>query len=389
MDRRSLLKSIAAGLTLPVGLTPMQTLMAANGVANGRRLVLVELTGANDGLNTLVPVNNDYYHRLRPSIGLQKNNVIPIGNQMAFHSALKPLMRLWDKGELAWVQGLGYPQPNRSHFASIALWESGGDGVRAGRSGWLTHDIEHRLGRVVNDAHGISLKGDLSLFNSQSGRWMSLQSTSQIDPNDVALPEAETQYNTTLDLVTAKMQELHHTLGSLSVKLRKVPPVKALPGGTLGNQLAQVLQLIQAGVDTPVYRVQLGGFDTHDYQLGRHARLLKRLSGAINGFARALQSDGEWNNTLVMTYSEFGRRAAENFSGGTDHGTAAPHLLTGGRIRGGLYGTAPDLSVLIDGDPDFTMDYRCVYERVLRDWFDITDNRFAEFSTPDLHELMS
>jgi len=185
------------------------------------------------------------------------------------------------------------------------------------------------------------------------------------------------------------MQELHHTLGSLSIKLRKAPAVKELPGGTLGNQLAQVLQLIQAGVDTPVYRVQLGGFDTHDYQLGRHTRLLKQLSGAINGFTRALQSDGEWDNTLVMTYSEFGRRAAENFSGGTDHGTAAPHLLTGGRIRGGLYGTAPDLSVLIDGDPDFTLDYRCLYERVLRDWFEIKKNRFAEFSTPDLQEIMS
>ncbi len=389
MNRRSLLKSIAAGVTLPMGLTPLQTLMAANGVASGRRLVLVELTGANDGLNTLVPFNNDYYHRLRPSIGLNKNDVLSIDDQMAFHSGLKPLMRLWDKGELAWVQGLGYPQPNRSHFASIALWESGGDGIRAGSNGWLTHDIEHQLGRVVNDAHGISLKGDLSLFSSLSGRWMSLESTSQIDSSSAALPEGGKQFNKTLDLVAGKMQELHHTLDSLSNKLRKVPTIKTLPGGEFGVQLAQVLQLIQAGVDTPVYRVQLGGFDTHDYQLGRHARLLKRLSGAINGFARALQSDGEWGNTLVMTYSEFGRRAAENLSAGTDHGTAAPHLLAGGRVRGGLYGVAPDLSKLIDGDLVHSMDYRSLYERVLKDWFDIEENRYAEYSTAELQELLS
>jgi len=389
MNRRSLLKSIAAGVTLPMGLTPLQTLMAANGVASGRRLVLVELTGANDGLNTLVPFNNDYYHRLRPSIGLNKNDVLAIDDQMAFHSGLKPLMRLWDKGELAWVQGLGYPQPNRSHFASIALWESGGDGIRAGSNGWLTHDIEHQLGRVVNDAHGISLKGDLSLFSSVSGRWMSLESTSQIDSSSAALPEGGKQFNKTLDLVAGKMQELHHTLDSLSNKLRKVPTIKTLPGGEFGVQLAQVLQLIQAGVDTPVYRVQLGGFDTHDYQLGRHARLLKRLSGAINGFARALQSDGEWGNTLVMTYSEFGRRAAENLSAGTDHGTAAPHLLAGGRVRGGLYGEAPDLSKLIDGDLVHSMDYRSLYERVLKDWFDIEENRYAEYSTAELQELLS
>jgi len=389
MNRRSLLKSIAAGVTLPMGLTPLQTLMAANGVASGRRLVLVELTGANAGLNTLVPFNNDYYHRLRPSIGLNKNDVLSIDDQMAFHSGLKPLMRLWDKGELAWVQGLGYPQPNRSHFASIALWESGGDGIRAGSNGWLTHDIEHQLGRVVNDAHGISLKGDLSLFSSLSGRWMSLESTSQIDSSSAALPEGGKQFNKTLDLVAGKMQELHHTLDSLSNKLRKVPTIKTLPGGEFGVQLAQVLQLIQAGVDTPVYRVQLGGFDTHDYQLGRHARLLKRLSGAINGFARALQSDGEWGNTLVMTYSEFGRRAAENLSAGTDHGTAAPHLLAGGRVRGGLYGVAPDLSKLIDGDLVHSMDYRSLYERVLKDWFDIEENRYAEYSTAELQELLS
>lgn len=389
MNRRSLLKSIAAGLTLPMCLTPLQKLMAAQGIANGRRLVLVELSGANDGLNTLVPINNDHYHRLRPSIGLNKNDVISIDDQIAFHAALKPLMRLWNKGEMAWVQGLGYPQPNRSHFASIALWETGGDGNRAGRNGWVTHDIEHRLGRTVGDAHGVSLKGDLNLFASQSGRWMSLQSTSQIESGNMALPESGKRYNETLDRVSEKMQELHFTLASLSAKIRKAPALKQLPGGGLGVQFAQVLQLIHAGIDTPVYRVQLNGFDTHDSQLRRHAKLLRQLSDAINGFSRVLQSDGEWDNTLIMTYSEFGRRAAENLSGGTDHGTAAPHLITGGRIRGGLYGTAPNLSKLIDGDLAHSTDYRSLYDRVLGDWFDIEANQFAEFSTPELQELIS
>jgi len=379
---------MAASLALPASLTPLQSLMAASTVVNGRRLVLVELSGANDGLNTLVPIDNDHYHQLRPTIGLKQNEIIKIEDDAAFHASLKPLMRLWDKGELAWVHGLGYPQPNRSHFASIALWESGGDGVRAGRAGWLTHDIEHELGHVVSDAHGISLKGDLDLFSSNSGRWMSLQSTSQIESSAVALPEGDKQYNTALDKVTANMQELHHTMSNLSVKLQSVPAVKALPGGDLGHQLSQVLRLIKAGVDTPVYRVQLGGFDTHEHQLGRHAQLLKRLSGAIDGFARGLQDDGEWNNTLVMTYSEFGRRAAENVSGGTDHGTAAPHLIAGGRIRGGLYGTAPDLSNLVNGDPQHTLDYRSVYDRVLVDWFDIENNQFDVFSTPVLQQLI-
>lgn len=388
MNRRTLLKSLSAGLLLPLGLTPLQSLLAANATNNGRRLILIELAGANDGLNTLVPINNDHYHRLRPAIGLTKNEVISIGNDFAFHKSLQPLMQLWERGELAWVQGLGYPQPNRSHFKSISLWESGGDGVKDGRSGWITHDIEHNIGRAVVDAHGISLKGDLDLFNSVGGRWMSLESTSQIEATKVPLPDSNKQYNPTLDLVAGRMHELHHTMDSLAVKLDQTPNIKLIANGELGNQLTHVLRLIRSGVDTPVYRVQLDGFDTHDNQLGRHARLLNQLSKSIAGLRRALAKDGEWENTLVMTYSEFGRRAAENNAGGTDHGTAAPHLITGGAVRGGLYGQAPDLGVLIEGDPAHTMDYRGVYEQVLRGWFGIEDNRFKAFSVDELQGLL-
>lgn len=388
MNRRTLLKSLSAAMILPVGLSPLQTLLAANAVGTGRRLVLIELTGANDGLNTLVPINNDHYHRLRPAIGLTKSQVISLEDDVAMHQSMRPLMKLWQRGELAWVQGLGYPQPNRSHFKSIALWESGGDGAKEGRSGWLTHDIEHQLGRRITDAHGISLKGDLNLFNSSGGRWMSMASASQIESTSVPLPSSGKQYNATLDLVAGKMHELHHTLDSLSSKLKKAPAVKSIGAGVLGNQLSQVVRLIRSGVDTPVYRVQLGGFDTHKNQLGRHAALLKQLAKSIAGMRNALEKDDEWQNTLVMTYSEFGRRAAENNAGGTDHGTAAPHLITGGAVKGGLYGKAPDLGVLIDGDPAHTMDYRAVYEQVLRNWFGVESNQFVPYVSPNLQGLL-
>lgn len=389
MNRRTLLKALSAGMTLPLGLTPLQTLLAANATGTGKRLILIELSGANDGLNTLVPISNDHYHRLRPAIGLTKKEVISINDDLAFHQSLKPLMALWERGELAWVQGLGYPQPNRSHFKSIALWESGGDGFKDGRSGWITHDIEHQLGRAVADAHGISLKGDLNLFNSEGGRWMSLESTSQIESTSVPTPDSGKQYNATLDLVAGKMHELHHTMGRLSDKLQKTPKAKSIAPGELGNQLSQVVRLIRSGIDTPVYRVQLGGFDTHNNQLGRHARLLVQLARSITGLRNALQLDGEWQNTLVMTYSEFGRRAAENNAGGTDHGTAAPHLITGGAVRGGLYGTEPDLRELVDGDPAHTVDYRALYEQVLSHWFGIQDNRFVAYSSADLKGLLT
>lgn len=387
MNRRTLLKMMATAC-LPTALAPLQTALAAKAINSGRRLVLVELSGANDGLNTLVPIRNDHYYRLRPSIGLDKNSVIGLQADLGIHKALEPMMNSWDRGEVAWVQGLGYPQPNRSHFKSIALWESGGDGHRSGAHGWMTHDIEHKLGRNIVDAHGISLRGDLNLFRSKSGRWMSLESTQQVNAADTVLPESGKRYNTALDIVAGKMHELHHTMGSLEAKLSKTAAVKAVANNDLGNQLAHVVRLIRSGVDTPVYRVQLGGFDTHTYQLDRHARLLNQLAKAIAGLRKQLVRDNEWQNTLVMTYSEFGRRAAENSAGGTDHGSAAPHLLAGGAVNGGLYGSEPNLGKLVDGDPTFTMDYRALYDRVLADWFGVNDNAFNSHRRESLQGLL-
>lgn len=376
MQRRDWLKSAALGLCgASFGLHGQW--LAAN--TAGRRLVLVELTGANDGLNTLVPIRNDHYHKLRPSLALAQKEVIDLQDDHALHHRLKPLMLAWQRGEMAWVHGLGYPEPNRSHFKSIALWESGGDGGEEGRRGWLTHDIQHSLGRSVSDAHGISLVNDMSLFNNESGRWLSMSSPEQLNIKRVAIDSSAAGVNASIGLVTSRMQELDSTLEMLQSRLAKVAKPARLGGGALGLQLQQVHHLIRAGLDTPVYRVQLGGFDTHQGQLGRHSRLLGQLGASLAQFRQALINDGEWDNTLVMTYSEFGRRATENQSAGTDHGTAAPHLLMGGKLNGGLYGTPVDLSQLIDGDPAYTMDYRSLYQSVLSDWFDVSNNQFKAF----------
>ncbi len=354
---------------------------------SGRRLVLVELSGANDGLNTLVPMRDDHYHRLRPSLALTKDEVIELQDDFSVHNQLKPLLDTWQRGEMGWVHGLGYPSPNRSHFKSIALWESGGDGVSEGRQGWITHDIEHSLGRHVSDAHGISLINDMNLFNSESGRWLSMSSPEQLNVARQPIDTATAAVNPSIGLVTARMQELDSTLNLLQGKLANSPKAAKVGRGKLGAQLQQVLHLIQAGLDTPVYRVQLSGFDTHNGQLGRHNNLLGQLGHSLADFRQALMKAGEWDNTLVMTYSEFGRRASENQSGGTDHGTAAPHLLMGGQLHGGLYGTPTDLSDLVDGDPAHTMDYRSLYASVLSNWFGVNDNQFSAFEDERVRSL--
>lgn len=355
---------------------------------NGRRLVLVELAGANDGLNTLVPVRNDHYYRLRPNLALSSDAVTGISDDLAIHNSLQPLMALWEQGELAWLQGLGYPAPNRSHFKSIELWESGGDGQAAGRRGWITHDIEHSLGRDVADAHGISLVNSMGLFNSNGGRWLSMNTPAQLLVKRETADAATAQVNSALRLVNDRMQELDTTLTALQSRIAKVPKVTRIGRGPLGTQLQHVLQLVRAGIDTPVYRVRLGGFDTHQGQLGRHRTLLTQLGYSLADFRDALKRDNEWDNTLVLTYSEFGRRASENQSGGTDHGTAAPHMMMGGALNGGLYSSMPDLGRLVDGDPAHTMDYRSVYQSVLSDWFDVRDNQFKAHDNTALHSLI-
>jgi len=272
MDRRSWLKGAFLSLC-GSSIGAHGQWVSADVNTNGRRLVLVELTGANDGLNTLVPYRNDFYHALRPSLALAKNEIIELEQDHAMHQALKPLTKAWQRGELAWVHGMGYPAANRSHFKSIGLWESGGDGYGAGRRGWLTHDVEHALGRKVSDPHGISMVNDMSLFNSSSGRWLSMTTPKQlmVAQNDV---DASVEgVNSSLKLVTARMQELDSTLVHLQQRLTNAPKVPKIGRGQLGGQLQQVLRLIRAGIDTPVYRVQLGGFDTHQNQLGR-----KRIS---------------------------------------------------------------------------------------------------------------
>ncbi len=395
VKRRHFLQALLLGAGVPlIGLN--RHVLAGEHEIPHRRLVLVELAGANDGLNTLVPYANDHYHRLRPDIGLSRKDLITLNDSLGLHQQLKPLMPLWERGELAWVQGLGYPKANRSHFKSIALWETAGDGQRAPDSeGWMTHAVEHLLARQINDPHGISLAGNLSVFASETGRWLSTRSVKELlqqSPPSLAGQESE---HTALALLQQRLQTLDATLTSLGNKLESTKtdaPLPAFAGGRFGEQLRQVAMMMAAGLDTPVYRVQLQGFDTHQNQPARHDKLMKTLSQSLASFSSALRRMGEWDNTLVMTYSEFGRRAAQNRSNGTDHGTAAPHLLLGGAIAGGLYGSQPNLAELDEGgDPLFTMDYRALYHRMLADGLGAVDaqqGNLAAYADDRLQDLV-
>lgn len=387
MHRRNFFNALLSGLILP--LAPRQ--LAAAAAKTGRRIVLIELSGANDGLNTVIPFADDRYYALRPSLAIGKTDRFQISNTLALHSALENLGSLWERGEMAVIQGLGYPGANRSHFKSIALWETGGDGSGSGKTGWLTEDIEGLGAGHEFDAHGISLDGGMGIFTSQNGVWLSMTSAEQFKRLSKAdLSAQTTSKNPALNMLLSRAAALNSSMERITRKLNSSYSRDfRIRGGDLGRQLSLASTLIAAGIDTPVLKVKIDGFDTHEDQPWRHQRLLENLGRALEGFARQMRRLGEWNNTLVFTYSEFGRRAVENATRGTDHGTAAPHFITGGAINGGIYGQHPSLTSLIDGDMQYTMDYRSVYEWILSQWFELEHNRFKDYRTTKLQNLMT
>lgn len=387
LNRRELIRSLVAGMAIP--LAPIGIASAAQ--RTGRRLILVELSGANDGLNTVIPINDERYFEIRPNIALPGDKVFSIGKELTLNSELRSLDPAFQAGNMAVIQGLGYPGQNRSHFKSIALWETGGDGNQAGKDGWLTEDIEGMNGADNLDAHGISLDGGMGIFLSSSGLWLSMTSLNQFTSLSLATEKLRTNIqgksaNPALSMIMDRGNALNNSMARISSKIKKLNRHRDIryDAGAFGRQAAMAAQLIDAGIDAPVLKIKLDGFDTHEQQIWRHPNLLKDLGRGIAGLRKSLIRSGHWDSTLIMTYSEFGRRALENESEGTDHGTAAPHFMLSGAIKGGIWGAHPDLGDLVEGDMKFSMDYRSVYASILADWFKIPQNRFSKYSNENL-----
>ena len=378
MNRRDLINFLAAGIAIP--LAPIS--ISAASVKSGKRLILVELSGANDGLNTVIPIKDERYGELRPRIKIDRSKAFNLGNGLVLNSAMRSLDGALQAGDLAIMQGLGYPGQNRSHFKSIALWETGGDGTKSGKNGWLTEDIEQMTGSDQLDAHGISLDGGMGIFASPSGVWLSMTSLGQFSTlqKKLVIPNQTLSSNPALSFVLDRAHALNSSMQSISSKISRLRNKNLnINAGDFGKQASMAAYLIDAGISAPVLKLKIGSFDTHENQTWRHRRLLQDLSKGLSGLRRALIQSGHWDNTLIMTYSEFGRRAKENESGGTDHGTAAPHFLMSGSLEGGLWGIHPDLGNLTDGDVKFTTDYRVVYDKILSDWFGLDQNRFQNY----------
>ena len=331
-----------------------------------RILLLVELKGGNDGLNTLVPYADAKYRELRPAIGVARERVLPLDERVGLHEKLEPLMESWKAKDLAILQGVGYPYPNRSHFRSIEIWDTASASNQTLSEGWIAQAFE---GTSLPKGAGVdSIAIDTNALPSTGPglRTIVMQDAENFLHQAEALKEQAGMKdggNPALRHLLAVRHEVNAAAKGLSDRLRAAPaPAHAYAQDLLlGRQFDLATRVLTARVPVVAVKTALGGFDTHANQVQPHERLLGFLATSLATLRRNLIAVNLWNDVVVMTYSEFGRRAKQNASGGTDHGTAAPLFVMGGGVKGGLYGAYPSLGDLQDGDLRHTIDFRSVF----------------------------
>src|SRR5579862_8420359 len=348
-----------------------------------RILVVVELTGGNDGLDTVAPYSNDAYLKARPTLGLKANQVLKLDDNFGLHPRLGGLKAIWDDGRVALVQGCGYPNPDRSHFSSMEYWHTATP-YQAQTTGWVGRfaDADWPDGKpntIINIAVKQSLavqakKHSPVVFNNPDG-FVRAGDKVQAAAYRQLIEQTDTG-NSTLDFLTAVSKNASDS----SVRVREAVGSYQTPvayGSTpLALDLRKVAALIKAGFPTRVYYVSLSGFDTHASQAGGRNYLLRGLGEALHGFQVDLKRIGRENDVAMMMFSEFGRRVEENASQGTDHGTAGPMFVMGRKVKPGLYGKHPSLTDLdSNGDLKMTTDFRRVYATMIDEWMGYKDTK--------------
>ena len=386
-SRRTWLRAAAASGSLVTleRLAPGILAQAAEASAQEERiLVVLEMAGGNDGLNMVVPHRDEAYRKARPVIGIPADATLTVDDDIGLHPAMRSLADLLEQGRFAVVQGVGYPNPNRSHFESMDIWHScrHKGGVRD--DGWLGRYLEAAQLGDASDPPALHLgreKQPLALM-SRGIRVPSIQSLAQFRLRVADRPEL---VNAIQDLADNERAEADELLGFIqsstsdaiatSQRMESIgasyQPSESYPSSQLGQKFETIAKLIASGLTTKVFYLRIDGFDTHANQPDAHAGLLRELSDAVATFVRDANSQGFGDRILVMAFSEFGRRVQENASEGTDHGTAGPVLLAGNQVRAGLIGSHPSLSDLDHGDLRHHTDFRQVYAGVLQQWLSV------------------
>ncbi|MVM30747.1 DUF1501 domain-containing protein [Spirosoma sp. HMF4905] len=392
MNRRNFLKqsafTTAGTMLIPHFLKAYEAqMMGQVSASNGKILVVVQLSGGNDGLNTVVPYRNDIYYRERPTIAIKPEKVLTLNNEIGLHPAMTPLKALYDEGLVTVINNVGYPNPDRSHFRSMDIWQTASDSDKYVNSGWVGRYLdaacagkEQQPFRTieVDDTLSLAMKGDTlnglavldpkKLYNqTRSGLVTGLSKE-----HTTAQPESVAYLYKTLAETVSSAAYVYDKTNRAGIPVYNT--LATYPANELGNRLKTVSQLIQAGVSTSVYYVSISGFDTHSNQPGQQERLLGQYAEAVGAFMKDLKAAGRQNDVLLMTFSEFGRRVKQNASNGTDHGTANNVFLIGGGLPAKrVLNEAPNLTQLTEGDLAYSVDFRQIYATLLHDYLGADD----------------
>jgi len=356
-----------------------------------RVLVVVQLSGGNDGLNTVIPHRNELYRKARPKLGVPSSDVIEIADGLGLHPSLKSLEGILSDGRMSIVQGVGYDSPNRSHFESMDIWQSCRHKKDRAPSGWIGRWISENEKTERPDSLGVHV-GSESLPLAFLERGVQVPSVASLEqmrlkakldrdsPTEIgeesSSMKAEAGVAASVDDADPGLLSFVETSTSAAIAasmrlestLAHTETPAGFPASRIGEKLQVISRLILAGVATQIYYVTLDGFDTHANQPAAHEALLRQWSEAVAAFTARMKEAGQQDRVLVMTFSEFGRRVAENASLGTDHGAAAPMFFAGPELPNLLVGDHPSLSDLDDGDLKFGIDFRAVYAAVIEDW---------------------
>jgi len=343
-------------------------------------VVVIQFSGGNDGLNTVIPVRNDIYYRERPKLGIDKATALSITDEAGLNPALEAFKGLYDEGSLSIMNSVGYPNPDRSHFRSMDIWQTASESNAYLTTGWVGRYLDAQCkgcdkptqAMELDDVLSLALKGEQNkglafkdpkkLFNSSNSRFF----------KDINADHRAGEAN--VDYLYKTMSETISSADYIYQQSRVHPSGETYPATGLGKDLKTIASLIMSDINTKVYYVSLGSFDTHVNQDNQQKRLFTELNDAVKAFTADLKKNNRFEDVLMMTFSEFGRRVAQNASGGTDHGTANNmFFISGGLKQKGLINSLPDLTDLNEGDLKHKVDFRNVYATVLNKWLGADD----------------
>ncbi|WP_179318566.1 DUF1501 domain-containing protein [Winogradskyella helgolandensis] len=392
MDRRKFLKNSALASSLffvPNFVKAFESV--AKEQLGYKRLVIVQLAGGNDGLNTIIPHNNDLYYKARPKLAITKG-ILKLTDDLGFHPSLGPLRSLYDNGELSIINNVGYPNPVRSHFRSMDIWQTASGSEEYLQSGWLgryldLHGKKPYNAMEMDEQLSLAMKGEH--FNGIATNDYKVLYNSAKDPyfksvinhyNDAHLSEHNLGYlyQTMIEAKSSAQYIFENTNINSSQE--------TYPQNGFAKQLKNVSQFINSGLDTKVFYTSLSGFDTHANQNNKQTRLLSQYAESISAFVKDLKRNNTFENTLILTFSEFGRRVKQNAANGTDHGSANNVFVIGKDLKkAGFYNDLASLSDLdANGDLKFNIDFRSVYSTILSRWMDVS----AEGIIPSEQKLL-